>query len=143
MTTWDNWIFRHTCCINNSHWQSSGIIIFLCKCCIVISDTLLSSFLDVFFLLFAAILLGLHEKPRRNKDWVTEKKYIEKFVWRTCLTARPPFYVTFVAFFIYSFPLPKWRTCWVAPIKMHNIAMGDILCDDLSERSKIWKYLAI
>ena len=59
-------------CINNPHWQSSGIIIFLCKYYIVISDTLVGSFLDMLFLLLAVILSELHEKPRR-KDWVTEK----------------------------------------------------------------------
>ena len=59
-------------CINNSDWQSSGIIIFMWKYDIVISDTLVDSLLDVFFLLLAVILLELHEKPRR-KDWVTEK----------------------------------------------------------------------
>ena len=59
-------------CINNSDWQSSGIIIFMWKYDIVISDTLVDSFLDVFFLLLAVILLELHKKPRR-KDWVTEK----------------------------------------------------------------------
>ena len=58
--------------INNPHWQSSGILIFLYKYCIVISDTLVGSFLDVHFLLLAVILSELHEKPRR-KDWVTEK----------------------------------------------------------------------
>ena len=58
--------------INNQHWQSGGILIFLCKYCIVISDTLVGSFLDVHFLLFAVTLSKLHEKPRR-KDWVTEK----------------------------------------------------------------------
>ena len=67
-----NWIFRHTCCINNPHWQISGIIIFLCKHYIVTSDTLVGSFLDVLFSLLAVILSGLQE-PRRNKDWVTEK----------------------------------------------------------------------
>ena len=59
--------------INNPHWQSSGILIFLCKYYIVISDTLVGSFLDVLFLLLAVILSGLHEKPRRNKDWVREE----------------------------------------------------------------------
>ena len=75
-----NWIFRHTCCINNPHWQISGIIIFLCKHYIVTSDTLVGSFLDVLFLLLAVILSGLHEKPRRNKDWVTEKG-TQKNLW--------------------------------------------------------------
>ena len=60
-------------CINNPHWQSSGITLFLCKYYIVISDTLVRSFLDGLFLLLAVILSELHEKPRRNKDWVTEK----------------------------------------------------------------------
>ena len=68
-----NLIFRHICCINNPHWQSGRIIIFLYKYYIVISDTLVGFFSDVFFLLLALILSGLLEKPRRNKDWVTEK----------------------------------------------------------------------
>ena len=68
-----NYILRQTWCINNPHWQSSGIIIFLCKYYIVISDTLVGFFLDVLFLLLAVILSEPYEKPRRNKDWVTEK----------------------------------------------------------------------
>ena len=67
-----NWIFRHTFCIKIPHRQISGIIIFLSKD-IVISDRLVGSLLDVLFLLLAVILSGLHEKPRRNKDWVTKK----------------------------------------------------------------------
>ena len=39
---------------------------------IVISDTLVASFLDVLFLLLAVVLSELLEKPRRNIDWVTE-----------------------------------------------------------------------
>ena len=70
----DNWIFRHIFCINNPHWQSGGIIIFLYKFFIVISDKLVGTFLDVLFLLLAVILPGLLEKPRRNKDWVLQKK---------------------------------------------------------------------
>ena len=68
-----NSIFRRKCYINNLHWQSSGIIIILCKYYIVVSDTLVCSFLDVLFLLLAIVLSGLHDKPRRNKDRVTEK----------------------------------------------------------------------
>ena len=48
------------------------MIIFLYKY-LVISDTLGGSFFDVFFLLLAVILSKLHEKPRSNKDSVTEK----------------------------------------------------------------------
>ena len=36
--------------------------------CIVISGTLVGSFLDVFFLLLDVISTGPNEKPRRNKD---------------------------------------------------------------------------
>ena len=141
-----NWIFRHSCCINSPHCQSSGIIIFMCKCYINISVTLVGHFLDVFFLLFALILSGLYEKPWRNKDWVTEKKAHRKMWVRTWL-----FWLhvllsmsLFVAFFVYSVPLPKWRTCWMSPIKIRNITMGGILYDDImSERSKISKSIAI
>ena len=59
-------------CINNPHCQSSEIIIFLSKYYIVISDTLLGSFLDVLFLLLAVILSELREEPRK-KDLVTAK----------------------------------------------------------------------
>ena len=60
-------------CINNPHWQHSGIIIIFCKYFIVILGTLRVSFLDVLFLLLAVIVSELYEKPRRNKDSVTEK----------------------------------------------------------------------
>ena len=91
-----NWIFRHTFCINNPHWQSGGIIIFLYKYFIVISDKLVGTFLDVLFLLLAVILPGLLEKPRRNKDWVTEKVHRGICVSDiTFLNAHPSFYVIF------------------------------------------------
>ena len=61
------WIFNTDVCISNSHWQSSEIVTFLCKYYIVISDTLVGSFCALFI-----ILSGLYEKPRTNKDWVTE-----------------------------------------------------------------------
>ena len=35
---------------------------------------LVGTFLDVLFLMLAVILPGLLEKPRRNKDRVTEKR---------------------------------------------------------------------
>ena len=37
----------------------------------------------------------------------------------------------FVAFLIYSLPLPKWRTCWMISTKTHNIAMCGILCNEI------------
>ena len=94
-----NWIFRHAFCINNPHWQNGGIIIFVYKYFIVISDKLVGTFLGVLFLLLAVILLGLLEKPRRNKDWVTEKVLRKICVSEiTFLKAGLPFYVTFYCF---------------------------------------------
>ena len=140
-----NWIFRHTCCINNTHWQSGEIKIFLCKYYIALSDTLVGSFLDVLFLLLAVILSRFLEKPRRNKDWVTEKStYIEELVWgRSFFLLHALLSMSlFVAFFVFSLLLPKRRTCWIAPIKIHDNAMGGILCDDImSEQLKRWKSL--
>ena len=63
-----NRTFRYTCMYKQTCWQSSGIIIILCKYYIRYTDRLL----DMFFLVLAVILSELHENPRR-KDWVTEK----------------------------------------------------------------------
>ena len=52
--------------MNNPHWQNSGILTFLSKYYIVISDTLVGSFLDVFFLLLAVVLSERFERPRRK-----------------------------------------------------------------------------
>ena len=70
------WIYRHTCMRKQPHWQSSGIIIFLCKYYIIISNTLIGSLFDVLFLFLAVVLSEFHKTPRRNKDWVTEKLII-------------------------------------------------------------------
>ena len=93
-----HWNFRHTCCIKNPHWRSGGIIIFFCNYYIVISDTMVGSFLDVLILLLTVILSGLNEKPRRNKYWVTGRDI-------TFLIACPPFCVIF-GFFLRLLPPP-------------------------------------
>ena len=131
-----NWIFKYT---HNSHWQICGIIIFFGKYYIVISDTMVDSFFDVFFLLIAVNNI--------RTSWITKKerlsyrkKYKEEFVWGTSLFWLLAFFSMsfFVAFLVYSLLFPKWRICWVAPIKIHNIAIDCILCDDImSERSNI------
>ena len=94
-----NWIFGHTCCINDAHWQSSRNIKFLCKYYIVISDTLVGFLLDVLFLLLFVILSGLHEKPRRIKS-VLQIKVHRRICVRdiTFLTSRPALYVTCCCF---------------------------------------------
>ena len=79
--------------VNNPYQQSSGILIFLCKYYIVISDTLVGTFLDVLFLLLAIILLELHEKPKRKAE--LQKKVHRSICVRdiTFLSALSPFYV--------------------------------------------------
>ena len=79
-----NLIFRHICFINNSHWQGSGIVIFLCKYYIVISDKLVGFFSDVPFLLLALIFRASWETKKEQK-LSYRKKYIEEFVWGTWL----------------------------------------------------------
>ena len=75
------------------------------------------------------------------------KKYIKEFVRGTLLFwlyALLYLYIIFCCFLRLLFPLPKWRTCWIAPIKIYDNAMVGILCNDnMSERSKIWQSLAI
>ena len=103
--------------INNPHWQSSEILNFLCKFCIVISDTLVGSFLNVQFLLLAVILSELHEKPRR-KDRVTEKS-ASKNLCEEYHFFDSTLSFLFVAFFVYSLLLSNWHSCGMTPIKIH------------------------
>ena len=88
-------------------------------------------FLGCSLLMLAVIL--------RNQEGIKiqlqKKNCIEEFVWGTSLLSMS----LFIAFFVYSLPLSKWRTCW---IKIHNIAIEGILSDDImSKLSKIWKSL--
>ena len=96
--------------INNPHWQSSGIIIFVCKYYTIISGTLVGSFLDV-LLVLAGILSEVHEKPRR-KDWVTEKNTSKNF-WRGYhfLTACP-------LFSVFLLPPSQVTYLWNSPYKV-------------------------
>ena len=78
---------------------------FLCQYYIVISDTLVGSFLDKLFLLLAVVFSELSEKP-----------YFLCHFLLLCLSSSFPFPVDVLAVL-------------VAPIKIHNIALGGILCD--------------
>ena len=73
---------------------------------IVISDTLVGPFFDVFFLLLAVISSKLHEK-RIMEVWV----YIEEYVWRSSLflNASHSFYVIF-CYFLRLLPPPSQVT---------------------------------
>ena len=70
-----NHIFRHNRIFRHTHTHmlgiqptltNSGIILFLPKYYIIISDTLVDSLLEALFLLLDVMLSGLHGKPRRN-----------------------------------------------------------------------------
>ena len=93
--------------------------------------------------LFVACCSIITASWKTKKEWRLSyrKKCRERFVWMIplfwlhALLSMPPF----VSFFVYSL---QWLTWLMAPRKIHNIAMGDILWDDImSERSKIWKSL--
>ena len=107
----------------------------------VISDTLVGSFLDVLFLLLAGILSELHKKPRR-KDWLTEKSTSKNLCEGYHLFDYTSFFLClFVAVFVYSLPVLKWHTCAIAPIQIYSTATGGILCNDIMiEWLKTWKF---
>ena len=99
-----NWIFRHTCCINDPHCQISESIIFWCKHCILISDTLVGSFQDVLFLLLAVILSGLQEGIKIELLKKEHRRICDRVI--TFLTARSTFYVNFCCFHHFTPPPP-------------------------------------
>ena len=81
------------------------------------------------FLLLIVILSELHEKSRRNEDWVTEKSRSKNLCeWHYFFDRTLSFLCHFLLLSS-SAPLPKWCTCWIVPIKIHNIAMDGILRD--------------
>ena len=72
-----------------------------------------------------------HGKIRRNKDWVTKKKYIEEFAWGASLFRLHAIfskYIFFVAFFVYSLSVPKWHTCGMTPINIYIILLWVVFC---------------
>ena len=98
--TLNNHIFRNTCMyINNPYWQSSGIIIILCKYDTVTSDTLTDSWMYFFgcSLWYYQSFMGIPEEMIE-----LQRKVNREFVRVTLLflAARPPFYIIFVAFFV-------------------------------------------
>ena len=89
----------------------------MCKCYIVISDTLVASFLDVLFLLLAVILSHRFMTNQEGKIELQKKVHRRICVKDiTCLTARSPFYVFLL---LSSSPHSLWRTCGMAPIKIY------------------------
>ena len=129
-------IFRYTC-MYKQHTLTNNYDIFA---------QMWYSYFRYTFRLFLECVLFVGHCNIIKASWETKKerlsyrkKYIEGFVRGTSL-----FWLHvllsmsfFVAFPVYSLPLPKWRTCWMSHIKIHNIAMVGILCDDtMSELPK-------
>ena len=125
--------------LNNPYWQSSGIIFFLVQ--------IWYGYFRYTVRLFLGCALLLAHSNISRASWETKKerfsyrkKYIWEFAWGTSLFWLHAFLSMSlsVAFFVFFLPLPKEATCWMTPIKIHNIAMVGILCDDtMSEQSKI------
>ena len=76
-----DWIFRHLYAFMNILlWQSSGILIFLCKYYIVVSDTLVGIFLRC--ALFVARCNTIRTSWENQKERLSyRKKYVEEFAW--------------------------------------------------------------
>ena len=103
-----DWLITHLCMHKQPTLTKQWKYFFANISYVVIPDTLVASFLDVFFLTLALIFSEFHVNPWR-KDSVSEK--------RNCICVSDFFDFTallsmsfFVAVFVYSLPLPKWRT---------------------------------
>ena len=134
-----NWIFIHTCCINNLHWQSSRII-FLCRYYFRYIGRL---FLRCAF--FVACCNIIRASWETNKEWRLSyrKKYIEKSEWGTLFFWLVDSFLCHLFLLSLSTPSPfpsdvlaEW------PLSRFIILLWVIFCDDImSERSKTWKSL--
>ena len=123
-----NWIFRHTCVYKQTTLTKWWNIIFLFQSYIVISYTMVYFFLDVLFFLLAVILSEFYEEARRKKDWLgksSTKKNLCEGRHMFDGTSSPRCHLLLLPS---STLLPKWRTCWMTPMKIHNILMSVILC---------------
>ena len=77
--------------------------------------------------LFAACcnIITASWEAKKERLIYREKSYL-KITWVTSLSWLHAIFSmsSFVAFFVYSLPLPNWRTCWMSPIKIHYTAMA-------------------
>ena len=81
----------------------------------------------VLFVAHRNIIRALWETKKGTKIEL-QKKYMEEFVWGHHLFWLQALLCHYMLLYSSS-PLPKWRTCWMAPIKIYNIAMVGILCN--------------
>ena len=102
ITSLGTWIFRHTCIYKQpplTKYWNYNIFVQIWYSCFRYTDRLLLG-----CTLFVA---------RCN------------IIRASCETKKHTFFSMpiFVAFFVNYLPLTRWRTCWIAPVKIHNIAM--------------------
>ena len=109
-------------CMNNPHWQSSGIVIFLCKHDVVISDTLIGSFLGVFLVVARCNIIRASWETKKER-LSYRKKCKEKFMWGTSFffTARPPSCVIFCRFLRLRYSVWSHHEWTVKNISCHLI----------------------
>ena len=124
--------------INNQHWPSSEILMFLCKYCTVISETLVGSRCALFVARLNTIRTSWETKKERSSY---NKTYIEEFMlgislfWLHALLS-----MSFYCFLRLLPPSSQVMSLRNDAYKDTYIAMGGILCDDIiSKRSKLWK----
>ena len=95
-----NWIFRHTCCINNAHWQMVELWYFY---------AILYSYFRYTGRLFLGCAFFVARCNIRNQEGIKielQKKVHRRICVRDIfLAARHPFYVTFCCF-LRLLPLP-------------------------------------
>ena len=129
-----NWISRHTCMYRQlTLTELESYNIFVQIWC--------SLFRYTGKLFFGCALFVAHSNIiRASWETTTERLRCRKMHSRICvrnitfLTARPPFYFNFLLLSLST----------LSPVKIYNIAMAGILHDDtMSERLKIWQFLAI
>ena len=132
-----DWLITHLCMHKQPTLTKQWKYFFANISYIVISDTLVASFLDVFVLTLGLIFSEFHVNLG-SKDSVFEKRNRICVCDETFLTARPPFYVILCCC-LRLLPSP----CFPSDV-LTQWLYGDVLCDDImSKRSKIWKSLAI
>ena len=129
----ENYLFKHSIIFRHTykpHWQSCEIMIFFCKYDIFIWYFWYDIFLKYLFQIYwqAPSCSLQYQSFMRNQE---RKIGLQKKVHRricakdiTFLTASPPlFYVISCCFLRFLSPVSKWRTCWMAPIKIHDNAV--------------------
>ena len=118
-----NWIFTQTCVYKQTTLKklwNSNIFVQILYSYFSYTGGL---FIGRAILLLSVILSDLYEKPRRNKDCITEKS-TKKNLWeRYHFFDCTPSLLCHFLLLSSSALFRNWGTCWMTPIKVHNISM--------------------